>query len=490
MSALTRVVMSFFVFILLFACGGNEDARTTSSSDTRARPLSISPDATMQVQLPFVDGNAYECLQNSNDTPTHNGTSTRYDLDFAMPVGTVVVAAAQGTIHTHSDASKTGGFGWFIAVDHGDGKWTMYAHLSGLIATDGQEVVAGQPIGYSGGRSGAPGAGTSTGPHLHFGVHIDRAGSVTGTSQPMAVYAFDRNVGSSDWFSTGMTSEFTCAVYSVDGKTKLSAGHVYESRSIGTTFSDYSCQALSGNGGVLCWKNNPVDCLDGVGHVWYHKDNEGAYLSEQADKHQRCSQVVGSANLFAYLEGGYGVGGTGPGTEIIPEGVAAPPPPDFVVKRVWLTDATGAERYTYGLSESFNTKAQAKNDGTGSCLSGEVSTITGHFYLSKGYKEDPHSGTGAWRRIDSTTTQCSNLGPGVTNTETKNTVINQWITEPGIYNIVYCIDHPLDDHNNGGQHQEKYESNNCSTEAVFTVTRRSAKERKKFLRTLNQIIND
>ena len=41
---------------------------------------------------------------------------------------------------------------------------------------------------------------------------------------------------------------------------------------------------------------------------------------------------------------------------------------------------------------------------------------------------------------------------------------------PGIYNIVFCIDHPKDDHNNGGDHEEKHESNNCSTEAVFEVT--------------------
>lgn len=161
--------------------------------------------------------------------------------------------------------------------------------------------------------------------------------------------------------------------------------------------------------------------------------------------------------------------GVGPGTETEATD-DLPDPPDFVTKRVWLQTPWGTEVYKFGLGENFDTKAQAANIGDGPCKSGEISDITGHFYLSKGYKEDAHSGSDAWRRIDSTTTQCDNLKPGDTNTETKNTKISDWITTPGIYNIVYCIDHPQDDHNNGGDHREKHESNNCSTEAVFEVT--------------------
>lgn len=161
--------------------------------------------------------------------------------------------------------------------------------------------------------------------------------------------------------------------------------------------------------------------------------------------------------------------GVGPGTETEATD-DLPDPPDFVTKRVWLQTPWGTEVYKFGLGENFDTKAQAANIGDGPCKSGEISDITGHFYLSKGYKGDAHSGSDAWRRIDSTTTQCDNLKPGDTNTETKNTKISDWITTPGIYNIVYCIDHPQDDHNNGGDHREKHESNNCSTEAVFEVT--------------------
>ncbi len=139
--------------------------------------------------------------------------------------------------------------------------------------------------------------------------------------------------------------------------------------------------------------------------------------------------------------------------------------PDFYVKKFWLETPGGTEKYTYSLGDTIITKARFKNIGEGSC-SGD---ITGHFYLSNGYDEDPHSGDGHWRRINASTTHCSNLEPGETHTETETTIISEWITEPGVYNIVACIDHPQDDHNNGGDYAEEHESNNCSTEAVFTV---------------------
>ena len=57
-----------------------------------------SAQAKFGVQLPFLDGQAYECTQNSQDTPTHNGLYTKYDLDFALNQGTLVVASAGGVV--------------------------------------------------------------------------------------------------------------------------------------------------------------------------------------------------------------------------------------------------------------------------------------------------------------------------------------------------------------------------------------------------------
>lgn len=158
----------------------------------------------MQVRLPFADGEKHECKQNSDDFPTHgrnNGvsvpaTSTLYDLDFGMDVGTKVVAAGDGTVWYGE--STTGPFGIYAKVDHGNGYWTMYAHLSGYVVSKGKPVKAGDYIAKSGNT------GTSTGPHLHFGVH---SGDGVGKSQRMEVYAKEVATGSVRYFATGKQGE-------------------------------------------------------------------------------------------------------------------------------------------------------------------------------------------------------------------------------------------------------------------------------------------
>ncbi len=252
-------------------------------------------------------------------------------------------------------------------------------------------------------------------------------------------------------------------------------------------YVDGTCKMLDPQwlAGVFCWTSDPVgsqvSCNDGGYHLHYTMYENRSMAVEgmfsDSAKQSYCSHIQNDAvSITTYLGGastilgGDSGGWPGPGIIIGSDGEPVQVPPDFIVRKTWLVTPWGDETYKFGMQESFDTKAQSENIGDGNCVRGEIDTITGHFYLSRGYKEDVHSGEGAWRRIDSTTTQCDNLKPGDTHTETKNTVISQWITEPGIYNIVYCIDHPQDDHNNGGDHQEKHESNNCSTEAVFEVT--------------------
>lgn len=96
-------------------------------------------------------------------------------IDIAGPgfMGTTIVASASGTVIdsnnscTHNwgkygSCGCGGGFGNYVWIDHGNGKATIYAHLSYHTIYTGQYVSAGEIIGYGGST------GYSTGPHLHF----------------------------------------------------------------------------------------------------------------------------------------------------------------------------------------------------------------------------------------------------------------------------------------------------------------------------------
>lgn len=87
--------------------------------------------------------------------------------DIPVPVGTPVRAAAGGYVAWNRTGRQYGNYAMII---HPNGIATVYAHLSAFAAKPDTYVERGEVIGYSGGRPGDPGAGLSTGPHLHFEV--------------------------------------------------------------------------------------------------------------------------------------------------------------------------------------------------------------------------------------------------------------------------------------------------------------------------------
>ncbi|NLY91430.1 MAG: peptidoglycan DD-metalloendopeptidase family protein [Firmicutes bacterium] len=87
-------------------------------------------------------------------------------LDIAVPSGTDVLAADRGKVLI---SGWNGGYGYYIAIDHGNGLSTAYAHNSRLLVKEGDLVAQGQVIAKSGST------GLSTGPHLHFEVRKDGA---------------------------------------------------------------------------------------------------------------------------------------------------------------------------------------------------------------------------------------------------------------------------------------------------------------------------
>jgi len=84
--------------------------------------------------------------------------------DIRSGYGTPVAAAGAGTV---SFAGRQGGYGNMIAVDHGGGIVTRYAHLRRIETAKGKLVTAGERIGQVGST------GRTTGPHLHFEVRLD-----------------------------------------------------------------------------------------------------------------------------------------------------------------------------------------------------------------------------------------------------------------------------------------------------------------------------
>lgn len=86
-------------------------------------------------------------------------------LDYGVPTGTTVYAAADGVVYLASYAS--GSYGYYIVIQHTNGLRTYYAHGNGTFyVSPGQTVSKGQPIMLSGN------SGKSSGPHLHFEVRV------------------------------------------------------------------------------------------------------------------------------------------------------------------------------------------------------------------------------------------------------------------------------------------------------------------------------
>ena len=94
------------------------------------------------------------------------GTRWHTGIDIANSKGTHVFAADRGYVRQAGWTKM--GYGVLIIIDHGNGYWTYYGHLSAVWVRAGQYVEKGQWIGNIGST------GRSTGPHLHFEVRRNR----------------------------------------------------------------------------------------------------------------------------------------------------------------------------------------------------------------------------------------------------------------------------------------------------------------------------
>ena len=130
-------------------------------------------DDDYRYKLPFSKSSKSRLVQGFNGGFSHSGAS-RYAVDFAMPVGTPVLAARGGVVMDVVEKHNRGGasrryarYANFVVIMHDDGTTGEYYHLrkNGAAVNVGDKVEAGDLIGYSGNT------GFSSLPHLHFAVY-------------------------------------------------------------------------------------------------------------------------------------------------------------------------------------------------------------------------------------------------------------------------------------------------------------------------------
>jgi len=123
---------------------------------------------------PFSADAAFPVSQGFQGQRTHTTPDSEFAVDIAMPIGTAVLAARDGTVMDVEEDFNRGGGDRDKFVDkanhvrilHDDGTMALYAHLdlASVGVRPGARVRAGQQIARSGNT------GFSTGPHLHFAV--------------------------------------------------------------------------------------------------------------------------------------------------------------------------------------------------------------------------------------------------------------------------------------------------------------------------------
>jgi len=84
-------------------------------------------------------------------------------IDLAAPMLTPIYAAQAGVV---KEAGADPGFGNKVVITHDTKTDTLYGHMEKILVREGERIRAGQLIALIGNR------GQSTGPHLHFEVHL------------------------------------------------------------------------------------------------------------------------------------------------------------------------------------------------------------------------------------------------------------------------------------------------------------------------------
>lgn len=140
----------------------HEEERRRAEAEQRAGRSAEREEAPSQLARP--SNGPITSRYGYREHPVFGGQRFHAGIDFGAPNGAPVRSGEAGRVVS---AGWRGGYGNAIVIDHGGGLATLYAHLSSLGVSSGEQVSRGQTIG------GVGSTGYSTGPHLHFEVRVD-----------------------------------------------------------------------------------------------------------------------------------------------------------------------------------------------------------------------------------------------------------------------------------------------------------------------------
>ncbi|CRH26198.1 Septal ring factor [Chlamydia trachomatis] len=157
----TQALVDYQTKLQQIPLGIPTNGEISSNFGVRKNPIPPKRIVMAGVNLPKTDsaGTATATVKPTQDPEVmqfHKG------LDIAVPFGSDVRSAAQGTVIF---AGQKGGYGNCVIVSHGNGLATLYGHLSSVLVSPNQQIKVGEVIAKSGNT------GRSTGPHLHYEVH-------------------------------------------------------------------------------------------------------------------------------------------------------------------------------------------------------------------------------------------------------------------------------------------------------------------------------
>lgn len=132
------------------------------------------PDRNYRYEIPIRESGGVLVSQGFHGTFSHFGAANEYAIDFSVPENTPVYAAREGVVVQVVQSFTRGGPDIaendvnVVRIQHSDFSIGEYAHLraNGVIVREGQVIKRGELLAYSGNT------GHTSGPHLHFAVHV------------------------------------------------------------------------------------------------------------------------------------------------------------------------------------------------------------------------------------------------------------------------------------------------------------------------------